>query len=322
MGNSESTVVASSASEGVENLKIGAVRDDEKFGRYIYRHEVVHGITYPPGQTQEKIDLMRDSFKTRPGDVFVATFPKSGTTWTQQVLMLLKNRGEQGDIPVMRAIPWIERLISAEGQDGIDMLNKVEGHTADGGRWFKAHSPYQFIPKGSGVKYIVATRNPKDTMVSMFHHARSKVEFQYEGDWNNWYEIFLKGKCESGDWFDFTLGYWNAAKEDPSAFLFFTFEEMKRDPKSVIRKIANFVEIPYDDALIDLVAEKSSFKAMKNNPLANCSQVAQKGLPHMRKGEVGDWKNYFTVAQSEAFDELNSEKMLGKGLNFEYVNKQ
>ena len=126
MGNSESTVVASSASEGVENLKIGAVRDDEKFGKYIYRHEVVHGITYPPGQTQEQIDLMRDSFKTRPGDVFVATFPKSGTTWTQQVLMLLKNRGEQGDIPVMRAIPWIERLISAEGQDGIDMLNKVE----------------------------------------------------------------------------------------------------------------------------------------------------------------------------------------------------
>lgn len=72
----------------------------------------------------------------------------------------------------------------------------------------QSHSPYQFVPKGPGVKYIVAARNPKDTMVSMYHHARSKIEFQYEGDWNNWYGIFLGGKCESGDWFDFTLGYW------------------------------------------------------------------------------------------------------------------
>lgn len=143
-----------------------------------------------------------------------------------QVLMLLKNKGEQGSVPVMRAIPWIERVISAEGKDAIAVLDKMPGHTAEGGRWFKvrptcrmkalgwnyiikalgwsrapvilllvrplcpaltlsvqpfcgchlqSHSPWQFVPKGEGVKYIVAMRNPKDTMVSMYHHAKSKV---------------------------------------------------------------------------------------------------------------------------------------------------
>lgn len=51
--------------------------------------------------------------------------------------MLLKNKGEQGTVPVMRAIPWIERAISAEGKEAIKELEASTGHTADGGRWFK-----------------------------------------------------------------------------------------------------------------------------------------------------------------------------------------
>lgn len=54
-----------------------------------------------------------------------------------QVLMLLKNKGKQGSEPVMRAIPWIERVIAAEGEAGIALLDKMPAHTADGGRWFK-----------------------------------------------------------------------------------------------------------------------------------------------------------------------------------------
>jgi len=41
-------------------------------------------------------------------------------------------------------------------------------------------------------------------------------------------------------------------------------------------------------------------------------------MPHMRKGEVGDWRNYFTVAQSEAFDELYQSRLASTGLEFEF----
>jgi hypothetical protein len=54
--------------------------------------------------------------------------------------MLLKNRGEQGKVPVMRAIPWVERVIAAGGREAISELDKMEGHTPDGGRWFKVRN--------------------------------------------------------------------------------------------------------------------------------------------------------------------------------------
>ncbi|XP_046584475.1 sulfotransferase 1B1-like [Haliotis rubra] len=39
------------------------------------------------------------------------------------------------------------------------------------------------------------------------------------------------------------------------------------------------------------------------------------------KGEVGDWKNYFTVAQNEAFDRLYKENMGDCDINFRYTLK-
>jgi hypothetical protein len=305
------------ASEGTGALEIGPLREDEQFGDFVYRHENVHGISYPPGLNEAKMDLFKDNFQGRPDDVYIVTFPKSGTTWTQQVLHLLHNRGEQGDVPLIRAIPWVERVVAAGGEQGLQDIESMPSP-----RFFKSHTPVHLFPRVDNAKYIIVGRNPKDTMVSMFHHARSKVEFEYEGDWASWYRIFLDGFCESGDWFEFTLGWYKESLVNPNV-LFFTYEDMKMDPAATVRSIASFVNFPdVTDELIQTVVEKSSFKSMKSNELTNCTQIPQRGEPHMRKGQVGDWKNYFTVAQSEAFDEVYEELMGDSGLRFTYEQSE
>ena len=41
------------------------------------------------------------------------------------------------------------------------------------------------------------------------------------------------------------------------------------------------------------------------------------GPNFLRKGEVGDWKNFFTPEQSERFDKELLAKLDGTGLEFE-----
>ena len=43
-----------------------------------------------------------------PGDVFIVTYPRSGTTWMQQIVKLLRSDGQPDHVTVDRAIPWLE----------------------------------------------------------------------------------------------------------------------------------------------------------------------------------------------------------------------
>ena len=50
------------------------------------------------------------NFPLQPDDVFIVTYPKSGTTWTQQIVRLIRNNGieDTSGINIGIAIPWIE----------------------------------------------------------------------------------------------------------------------------------------------------------------------------------------------------------------------
>lgn len=51
-------------------------------------HNVVNGIVFPTFITQERLDELRD-FPLRPDDLFIPPYPKSGTTWLQQIVKLI-----------------------------------------------------------------------------------------------------------------------------------------------------------------------------------------------------------------------------------------
>nr|XP_013221969.3 sulfotransferase 1C2-like [Ictidomys tridecemlineatus] len=156
-------------------------------------------------------------------------------------------------------------------------------------------------------------------MVSYYHFQRMNQVLPDPGTWEEYFETFIDGKVGWGSWFDHVKGWWQ--KKDTHQVLFLFYEDIKKDPKHEIQKVAQFMGKSLDETVLDKIVQETSFEKMKENPMTNRSTVPKSILdqsisPFMRKGTVGDWKNHFTVAQNEKFDEIYREKMKGVTINF------
>ena len=59
--------------------------------------------------TEEMFDELK-TFELYPDDVWIVTYPKCGTTWTQQIVKLIRSRGERDDVKINASIPWPEAM--------------------------------------------------------------------------------------------------------------------------------------------------------------------------------------------------------------------
>ena len=73
---------------------------------------------------------------------------------------------------------------------------------------------------------------------------------------------------------------------------------------------------------VEKIAKQCTFESMKENPATNKRETDSRRRPNttkfMRKGQVGDWKNFFTEKQNEEFDKQYAGKMKGSGLDFDW----
>ena len=169
----------------------------------VIKLNLINGVLFSPIVTQQTVDKLR-GISLFPDDVFVVTYPKSGTTLTQQIIKLIKLGGnDDSSKHVFDAIPFIE----TKGEQLETILQSLPSPRA-----LKTHLPYQMMPGGdpakSVAKYIYIARNPKDVAVSLFYHIFRFKEFMFDGDWNSFFELFMKGEVECGSWFDHVLEWW------------------------------------------------------------------------------------------------------------------
>lgn len=287
--------------------------DDIQVGEYGYKYRTIEGVMLPPYVTPDRYAVSR-SVETRPNDVCYCSFPKSGSTWLSNVLYLILHNGEVPEGKTLRGcLHWMESSWPyPRSREEVDALPSP--------RIFKSHMPYRMAlaggPEQSPCKYIYIARNPKDVCVSYFHFESGKAwSGGYSGPWEHWLKLFMEGRVQRGDWFEHVLSWWE--HRDAGNLLFLKYEDMKRDFDGQLRRIASYLGYDLSEEVIDRIKSATSFSRMKTEQFSNHREIPQlEGF--FRKGEIGSWKDQFTVAQSEAFDRLYRERMAGTGLDFEF----
>jgi len=242
-------------------------------------------------------------FQARDSDVIVASFPKSGTTWLQEVVWQVvhgERSADSGDgTPLEYRFPLLEAASA-----GIMQMRSI--HEMEAPRLMKTHLMYHLLPGGlpaSGAKILYVSRDVRDACVSYYHFSRLVNYEMYRGTFQQYRDAFQAGQITYGPYREHVKGYLDHA----DSVLCLTYEQLHSDRAEVVKKVAKFLGRTLTDAHVEDIVNSTSFEVMKKNPGTNFKHWEENGLAvkdeegtFMRKGKVGDWTNYFTEEESDA----------------------
>lgn len=242
------------------------------------------------GSCSEASFRKAEQYKPRAEDVFVVTQMRSGTTWMQHLVFQVLSRGTRDlareDVCLNAISPWLEShkgiavdaapLIGAGSGQSPPSTVEQGSKVPQRKRIIKTHLPASLCPYDERAKYIYVVRHPVSCFASCVDFVRSNLR-GFEPSWEACFDWFTSAeKMWWGTWWDHWHGWSNYA-ESANNILFVRFEDMKADLPSVIRQVADFLEIDaLTDADVASVAHRCGFEYMQTH-----AHVFEMHPPHL-----------------------------------------
>ncbi len=236
--------------------------------------------------------------------IYVAGYPKSGTTWITRLLGDVLRCKTGGSLPAED-----KKEIAAEvyGEDSHIMIRKGHFVLMDTVASLPVIKPHRLQWKGlhePSHKVVLVVRDPRDIAVSGAHHWKVSVD--------SFLQDMIKGTNgmrTMGPWFVF-MREWLAKYKEFDAVIV-RYEDMLQGADS-LEKLLNDLRFIVNNQMIAEAYERQSFQnrvidIIQNGHNYNLGRAFN--LRFMRKGVAGDWRNHFT--RTAAFDaEVNFGELL------------
>lgn len=225
-------------------------------------------------------EIFLSELEDRPDDIYIVTFPKSGTTWMQMICYQLLTRGKMDFSHIYEVSPWLTNAATNDGD--VREINDLPSP-----RVFKSHEPYDQFDPNNKRRIIFVYRDGKDVAVSFNHHLTNYNNPKQT--LSNTYKKYFSLE-EEYNWFSFTKSW--LENDDGLNILYVNYQDLKNDFDSSIQRIANFLDVALTDEDLTRVKERSSFKFMKQHEDKFGEQPTDKRIfnQFIRRGAVGDGK--------------------------------
>jgi hypothetical protein len=230
-------------------------------------------------------------FEERPDDIYIVTYPKSGTTWMQMILYTLIYQKEPDFKHIYDVSPWLSN--EAFKHNSCEKVNKLPSP-----RFFKSHDPYEKFTPGFEGKIIYVYRDVLDLAVSYFYHKKHynnpdiMMDELLEDSFN---------ETKNFNWFTFHKN-WLENKHNYPVF-YISYEDLKTDFEGAVIQIARYLKIELTTETIELAKKYASFEYMKaheekfgEQPENNQPMVYNQFI---RKGNIGEGKAELTDEQKK-----------------------
>ncbi|KAJ8486569.1 hypothetical protein OPV22_019054 [Ensete ventricosum] len=118
-------------------------------------------------------------------------------------------------------------------------------------RLISTHLPFSLLPesiKSCGCRLLYVCREPKDTLVSLWHYHGEIVTNMGMSEvipFEKMFDMFCDDIMPSGSVWEHALGYWNEKTRTPGRVLFLKYEEMLEDPMGTLTRLAEFMGCPF-----------------------------------------------------------------------------
>lgn len=254
----------------------------------------------------------------RADDIVVATAPKCGTTWTQQIVSSLVFQDARPR-PIPKVSPWIDARFKGFSDKVFAHLD-AQTHR----RFIKTHLPVDGLPLFDQVRYIHVARDGRDALMSMHNHFTGFSQAQYEDfdriglddpmigrpyprfpkDPAEYFRLWIStpvvpGETEgtpSPSFFDLEVGYW-AERRRPN-FLLVHYSDLKANLDEEMRRISAFLDIAVDETIWPSLVAAASFESMQAAGDDLMPQVkalfAEGSKRFFNKGTNGRWRDVLT----------------------------
>jgi aryl sulfotransferase len=284
------------------------------------------GTIETPRKTREIQNHHMDStlwndFPFRDDDVIVATYAKSGTTWTQQIVGQLIHRGDP-DVAIGKISPWWDmRIVPPE----VRQMVLAQPHR----RVIKTHLPADALNMSPSAKYIFVARDGRDVIWSLHNHHsnHSALAFQLlnetpgrvgpplpraDPDIRRYFRTWLEN--DGAPYWSFweNVSSWWALRDQPNVRLVH-FANLKADLAGQMRQIAAFLEIDIPESQWPQVVEHCTFDYMKANPeraTPGGGLFWEGGADtFINRGTNGRWRDVLSPDESLAYERAAQERL-------------